>query len=214
MELHCTPKVNTLQLNTVRNSSNTRTRPTRTVSEHLTPTEFFHQDLLWRSSNTHSHSCSQKASKHTRSIRRRAIVSIAHHNGASAHSPSLACHLPAPTIECLHRPPYRLTCFSHCFPDTTQSSNQKESIARHTSTSVLERSSNHTSLEWIPTHPVLYHTGYFHSNISVSLLSGHGCCHCYVEAFVFIVALTREYNNDAPFNCCVTGESWCHNNKY
>jgi hypothetical protein len=27
-------KVNTLQLNTVRNSSNTRTRPTRTVSEH------------------------------------------------------------------------------------------------------------------------------------------------------------------------------------
>jgi len=34
MELYCTPKVNTLQLNTVSNSSNTRTRPTRTVSEH------------------------------------------------------------------------------------------------------------------------------------------------------------------------------------
>jgi hypothetical protein len=34
------------------------------------------------------------------------------------------------------------------------------------------------------------------------------CFHCYEEAFVFIVALTREYNNDAPFNCCVTGESW------
>jgi hypothetical protein len=34
MELYCTPKVNTLQLNTVGNSSNTRTRPTRTVSEH------------------------------------------------------------------------------------------------------------------------------------------------------------------------------------
>jgi hypothetical protein len=31
----------------------------------LTPTEFFQQDLLWQSSNTHSHSCSQKASKHT-----------------------------------------------------------------------------------------------------------------------------------------------------
>jgi hypothetical protein len=38
--------------------------------------------------------------------------------------------------------------------------------------------------------------------------------HCYVEtffyckdeAFVFIVALMREYNNDAPFNCCVTVE--------
>jgi hypothetical protein len=31
----------------------------------LTPIEFFQQDLLWLTSNTHSHSCSQKASKHT-----------------------------------------------------------------------------------------------------------------------------------------------------
>jgi hypothetical protein len=31
----------------------------------LTPIEFFQQDLLWQSSNTHSHSCSQKASIHT-----------------------------------------------------------------------------------------------------------------------------------------------------
>jgi hypothetical protein len=29
-----------------------------------TPIEFFQQDLLWQSSNTRSHSCSQKASKH------------------------------------------------------------------------------------------------------------------------------------------------------
>jgi hypothetical protein len=34
MELYCTPKVNTLQLNTASNFWNTRTRPTRTVSEH------------------------------------------------------------------------------------------------------------------------------------------------------------------------------------
>jgi hypothetical protein len=33
--------------------------------------------------------------KHTMSIRRRAIGPLAHHNGTSAHSPSLACHLPA-----------------------------------------------------------------------------------------------------------------------
>jgi hypothetical protein len=78
----------------------------------LTPIEFFQQDLLWQSSNTHSHSCIQKASKHTRSIRHRAIGSLAHRNGTSAYSPSLACHLPAPTIECLHRPPYKLTCSS------------------------------------------------------------------------------------------------------
>jgi hypothetical protein len=31
----------------------------------LTPIGFFQQDLLWQFSNTHSHSCSQKASKHT-----------------------------------------------------------------------------------------------------------------------------------------------------
>jgi hypothetical protein len=30
-----------------------------------TPIEFFQQDLLWQSSNTRSHSCSQKGSKHT-----------------------------------------------------------------------------------------------------------------------------------------------------
>jgi hypothetical protein len=31
----------------------------------LIPIEFFQQDLLWQSPNTHSHSCSQKTSKHT-----------------------------------------------------------------------------------------------------------------------------------------------------
>jgi hypothetical protein len=77
-----------------------------------TPIEFFQQDILWESSITRSYSCSQKASKHTRSIRRRAIGPLAHRNGISAHSPSLACYLPAPTIECLHRPPYKLTCSS------------------------------------------------------------------------------------------------------
>jgi hypothetical protein len=30
-----------------------------------TPIEFFQQGLLWQSSNTHFHSCSQKTSKHT-----------------------------------------------------------------------------------------------------------------------------------------------------
>jgi hypothetical protein len=34
MELHCTPEVNTLQLNTASHSSNTRRRPTHMVSEH------------------------------------------------------------------------------------------------------------------------------------------------------------------------------------
>jgi hypothetical protein len=111
MELYCTPKVNTLQLNAASNSSNTRTRPTFMVPEH-SHIEFFQQDLLWQSSNTHSHSCSQKASKHTKSIRRQAIGPLVHHNGTSAHSPRLTCHLPAPAIECLHRPRYELMCSS------------------------------------------------------------------------------------------------------
>jgi hypothetical protein len=57
--------------------------------------EFFQQDLLWRSSNTHSHSCSHKAFKHTSgAIHRRAIGPLAHHNGTSAYSPSLTCTSP------------------------------------------------------------------------------------------------------------------------
>jgi hypothetical protein len=31
----------------------------------LIPIGFFQEDLLWQSSNTHPHSCSQKSSKHT-----------------------------------------------------------------------------------------------------------------------------------------------------
>jgi hypothetical protein len=60
----------------------------------LIPIEFFQQDLLWQPSNTHSNSCSQEASKHTRSIRRRAIGPLARHNGTSAYSPSLTCTSP------------------------------------------------------------------------------------------------------------------------
>jgi hypothetical protein len=79
----------------------------------VTPIEFFQQGLLWQSSNTHSNSCSQKAFKHTSGP---SIVglSVRLHtpNSTSAYSPSLTCHFPAPTIKCLHRPPYKLTCSS------------------------------------------------------------------------------------------------------
>jgi hypothetical protein len=112
MELYCTPKT---QHTTVKHSQklfeHTYTSNLYGLGT-LTPIEFFQQDLLWQSSNTHSHSCSHKASKHTKSIRRRAIGPLAHHNGTSAYSPSLSFHLPAPTIECLHRPRYKLACFS------------------------------------------------------------------------------------------------------
>jgi hypothetical protein len=137
MELYCTPKVNTLQLNTVGNFSNTRTRPTRMVSEH---------SFLYNSSNRTS--CGNiptltPTSKHVGTIRRRAIGPLAHHNGTSAYSTSLTCHLPAPTIEWLHRPLYKLTCSSrqsvalritynlHSFSDHTDFIRSSVSIEIH-----------------------------------------------------------------------------------
>jgi hypothetical protein len=52
---------------------------------------------------------SESSQTHVGTIHHRAIGPLSHHNGTSAYSPSLTCHLPAPTIECLHRPPYKLT---------------------------------------------------------------------------------------------------------
>jgi hypothetical protein len=111
MELYCTPKVNTLQLNRVRNSSNTRTRPTRTVSEH---------SLLKNSSNTTS--CGslptltpilavRKLSNTRRDNVSSGYRSLAHHNSTLAYIPSLTCHLPAPTIGCLHSNDSQTTLF-------------------------------------------------------------------------------------------------------
>jgi hypothetical protein len=86
----------------------------------LIPIEFFQQDLLFLQSESFQ--------THVRTIHRRAISPLSHHNVTSAYSPSLTCHLPVPTIECLHRPPYKLTCSS----------------PRHTSSSVFDQFSNHT----------------------------------------------------------------------
>jgi hypothetical protein len=65
MELYCTPKS---QYTTVKHSQKLLEH-TYASDPHglgtLTPIEFFQQDLLWQSSNTHSNSCSQKAFKHT-----------------------------------------------------------------------------------------------------------------------------------------------------
>jgi hypothetical protein len=95
MELYCTTKS---QYTTVKNSQQLFGHTYRSNLYGLgtlTPIEFFRQDLLWQSSNTHSHSCSQKASKtHVGTIHRRAIGPPAHHNSTSAHSPSLACPSP------------------------------------------------------------------------------------------------------------------------
>jgi hypothetical protein len=55
---------------------------------------------------------SESFQTHVGTIYRRAIGPLAQHNGTSAHSPSLACHLPAPTMECLHHPSYKVTCSS------------------------------------------------------------------------------------------------------
>jgi hypothetical protein len=131
MELYCTPKS---QYTTVKHSQK--------LFEHtyasdlygpgaLIPIGFFQQDLLWQSSNTHSHSCSQKASKHPRSIRRRAIGPLAHHNGTSAYSPSLTCTSPDDRMSSSSTVLTRVL-LSRNFPIRTQSSNRKESAAKYT----------------------------------------------------------------------------------
>jgi hypothetical protein len=130
MELYCNPKS---QYTTVKHSQQLFEH-TYTSSPHglgtLTPIEFFQQDLLWQSSNTHSHSCSQKASKHTRSIRRRAIGPFAHHD-TSAYSPSLTCASPDDRMPSSSTVLTRVL-LSRNFPIRTQSSNQKEFAAKYT----------------------------------------------------------------------------------
>jgi hypothetical protein len=54
---------------------------------------------------------SESFETHVGTIHRRAIDPLALHNDTSAYT-SLTRHLPAPTIECLHRPRYKLTCSS------------------------------------------------------------------------------------------------------
>jgi hypothetical protein len=78
----------------------------------LTPIEFLQQDLLWQSSNTRFQFLqSESFQTHVGTIHRRAIGPLAPHNSTSAYSPSLICHLPAPTIGCLHSNDSQTTLF-------------------------------------------------------------------------------------------------------
>jgi hypothetical protein len=101
-------KVNTLQLNTETLRTHLHVQPVRSRNTHsyrIHPTgplvAIFQHSLPFLQSESFQ--------THVGTIHRRTIGPLAHHNGTSAYSPSLACHLPAPTIECLHRPPYKLT---------------------------------------------------------------------------------------------------------
>jgi hypothetical protein len=125
MELYCTPKVNTLQLNTVRNPSNTCTHLTCMVSEHSLQYNSSTRPLVAIFQHSLPFLQSESFQTHVDPIHCQSIGPLAHHNGTFAYSPSLTCHLPAPTIKCLHRPRYKLTCSSRNFPIRTQSSNQK-----------------------------------------------------------------------------------------
>jgi hypothetical protein len=113
MELYCTPKVNTLQLNTVGNSSNRRSRNTH--SYRILPTgplvSIFQHTLPFLQTKSFQ--------THVGTIHRRAIGPLALHSGTSAYT-SLTRHLPAPTIGCLHRPPKR----SESRPTSTRSLTQ------------------------------------------------------------------------------------------
>jgi hypothetical protein len=181
MELYCTPKVNTLQLNTVVNSWNTRTRPTRTVprnthSYRILPTgpplAIFQHSLPFLQSESFQ--------THVGTIHRRAIGPLTHHSGTLAYT-SLTRHLPAPTIECLHRPRYKLACFSHAISRyelslPTKSSPQPNThvytrtISRPDSQACLSLNNSQTSLSSLyQISPYVWHR-HFHSNVSVYIV--------------------------------------------
>jgi hypothetical protein len=156
---------------------------------------------LWQSSNTHSHSCSQKASKHNRSIRRRAIGSLAHHNGTSAYSPSLTCNLPAPTIECLHRPPYKLTCSSHNFRyELNLPTKRSPQPNIHVCTRVNSNTHCLYPSKFENNHPVTMETP-----VHCCERNNAACPHCYPPMTPrpsSIVALLRKRNNVVLVHCC------------
>jgi hypothetical protein len=131
MELYCTPEVNTLQLNTVGNSrQHVHVRPARSRNTHSyrilptgPPVAIFQHSLQFLQSESFQ--------TQVGTIHRRAIGPLALHNGTSAYT-SLTRHLPAPTIECLHRPSYKLTCSSHNFRYELSLPTSKESEAKYT----------------------------------------------------------------------------------
>jgi hypothetical protein len=123
MELYFIPKVNTLQLNTSA-TLRTHVQPVLSQNTHsyrILPTgplvAIFQHSLPFLQSESFQ--------TYVGTIHRRAIGPLAHHNGTSAYGPSVTCHLPAPTNECLHCPRCKVTCFSRFFPIRTQSSNHK-----------------------------------------------------------------------------------------
>jgi hypothetical protein len=132
MELYCTPKS---QYTTVKTQSETlgthvHVRPARsrnTNSYRILPTgplvAIFQHSLQFLQS--------EGFQTHVGTIHRRAIGPLALHNGISAYT-SLTRHFSAPTIECLRRPPYKLTCSSHNFRYKLSLPTSKVSAAKYT----------------------------------------------------------------------------------
>jgi hypothetical protein len=136
-------KVNTLQLNAINRSQNTRASTLSDVP-HKTPSTgpllviFQHELIIWqseslqtkvrtqplRSSGTNSHSCNHEASKHT--------------------------------------------CFSRNFPILTQSSNQKKYVAKHARTSTNGDFQTQTDNKSIEVHRQQSRD---HRNVSVSIVA-------------------------------------------
>jgi hypothetical protein len=118
---------------------------------------------------------SESFQTHVGTIHRRAIGPLAHHNSASAYSPSLCA---APTIECLHRPRYKLTCSS------------RQSVALRITSNLYSFSdlTSPTSSFQIPFISLCH----IHSNVSILIV---------VYATMLLVYIViRKY-------CCVTKET-------
>jgi hypothetical protein len=131
MELYCTPKS---QYTTVKQSETLRThvhvRPARYRNSHsyrILPTGplvaiFQHSLPFLRSESFQTH---------VGAIHRQAISPLAHHNCTSAYNPSLTCTSPDDRMSSSSTVLTRVL-LSRNFPIRTQSSSQKESVAKYT----------------------------------------------------------------------------------
>jgi hypothetical protein len=127
---------------------------------------------------------------HVGTIHRRAIGPLAFRNGTSAYTP-LTRHLPSPTIECLHRPPHKLTCSSHNFRYELSLPTSKESAAKYTRpTRPISRPDSQ-----VRSKSLLYH----HAISTVTYLFG------LLRYYVNVTMPLSECNNAALSNCCATG---------
>jgi hypothetical protein len=127
---------------------------------------------------------SESFQTHVGTIHRWAIGPLALHNGTSAYT-SLTCHLPAPTIECLHRPLHKLTRSSHNFRYELSLPTSKESAAKYTRPHPTDLQTRLTSSFQVPFISPRHIHSNAHFNCCVTMETKQ--THCYATGTVVLL---------------------------